>query len=200
MTRLSVLLAAAALAAPASAVQVAGITAPGGNGGTVFEATPGTLSIDFALNAFQPIAVDLLLEAGDEGGIFFDSIIDVFTGVTLGQNLNALEVTLLGGPTFSTIGNVQGFFSNAAVGVAPDRTGFRALFRPSGEAVGVLLGGLLGTTSDFVIAPGQLGPGSSFQLVLTPGAVPEPGTWALLVTGFGLVGFALRRRPGLARA
>lgn len=30
------------------------------------------------------------------------------------------------------------------------------------------------------------------------GAVPEPGTWALLVTGFGLAGTALRRRRRLA--
>ena len=32
---------------------------------------------------------------------------------------------------------------------------------------------------------------------LVPGAfVPEPGTWAMLITGFGLVGLALRRRRG----
>ena len=29
--------------------------------------------------------------------------------------------------------------------------------------------------------------------VATAGAVPEPGTWALLLAGFGIVGFALRR-------
>lgn len=28
-----------------------------------------------------------------------------------------------------------------------------------------------------------------------PGGVPEPGTWALLIVGFGAVGGALRRRP-----
>jgi hypothetical protein len=27
-----------------------------------------------------------------------------------------------------------------------------------------------------------------------PGAVPEPATWAMLIAGFGMVGFALRRR------
>lgn len=30
---------------------------------------------------------------------------------------------------------------------------------------------------------------------LTIGAVPEPGTWAMLLVGFGMVGFGLRRRP-----
>ncbi len=30
----------------------------------------------------------------------------------------------------------------------------------------------------------------------TPGAVPEPSTWALLILGFGLIGGALRRRGG----
>lgn len=28
----------------------------------------------------------------------------------------------------------------------------------------------------------------------TPGAVPEPATWAMLITGFGLAGVAMRRR------
>ena len=31
-------------------------------------------------------------------------------------------------------------------------------------------------------------------------AVPEPATWAMLITGFGLVGVALRRRESLPRA
>jgi len=28
-----------------------------------------------------------------------------------------------------------------------------------------------------------------------PGAVPEPGTWLMMIGGFGAIGFALRRRP-----
>lgn len=31
----------------------------------------------------------------------------------------------------------------------------------------------------------------------TAGAVPEPGTWALMILGFGVVGYAMRRRPSV---
>ncbi len=31
----------------------------------------------------------------------------------------------------------------------------------------------------------------------TTGAVPEPGTWALMILGFGLVGYAMRRRSSV---
>ena len=38
-------------------------------------------------------------------------------------------------------------------------------------------------------------------LAFAPGAVPEPGTWAMMLLGFGAVGFAMRRRraPALAQ-
>ncbi|MFN7399415.1 MAG: PEPxxWA-CTERM sorting domain-containing protein, partial [Sandaracinobacter sp.] len=29
--------------------------------------------------------------------------------------------------------------------------------------------------------------------------IPEPATWAMMIVGFGLVGFATRRRERLAR-
>ena len=35
---------------------------------------------------------------------------------------------------------------------------------------------------------------SSFTIAAAMGAVPEPGTWAMMLTGFGLVGVLLRRR------
>lgn len=37
------------------------------------------------------------------------------------------------------------------------------------------------------------GTGSAQQLVLTTAAVPEPGTWALMIVGFGAAGAAMRR-------
>jgi hypothetical protein len=36
--------------------------------------------------------------------------------------------------------------------------------------------------------------------VVPPGGIPEPGTWAMLIAGFGMVGFAARRRRLAASA
>lgn len=49
-----------------------------------------------------------------------------------------------------------------------------------------------------------IGPGGTGTLTLNtgfitvPAAVPEPGTWALMISGFGLMGAVLRRRRRLA--
>jgi hypothetical protein len=52
-----------------------------------------------------------------------------------------------------------------------------------------------GGTSDFLTFTGSAAPGdSSFALDAITVAVPEPATWALMITGFGLIGFAMRRR------
>lgn len=202
MTRFSSLLSAAALAvaAPASAVQVVGIAAPGGNGAIVQTAAPSVLEADFAFSAFQPITLELELEPGDAGGIRFNSIVDVFTGVTLGQTLGALDVALVGGPTFAAIGDITGFFSSPVTNAVPGAAAFRILFQPAGEGVGLALGAPLGAGNDFAIAPGKLGAGERFLLVLSPAAVPEPATWAMMIAGFGLIGSRLRRRKAVALA
>ncbi len=38
---------------------------------------------------------------------------------------------------------------------------------------------------------------SNAPLLLSVTAVPEPGTWAMLILGFGIAGFALRRRTAV---
>ena len=44
------------------------------------------------------------------------------------------------------------------------------------------------------VAPGGGDPGGTPGDGITPGAIPEPATWLMLISGFGFVGFALRRR------
>ena len=41
---------------------------------------------------------------------------------------------------------------------------------------------------------------TGLNFTLTRDAVPEPATWALMITGFGLVGVGLRRRAGVTAA
>jgi hypothetical protein len=54
----------------------------------------------------------------------------------------------------------------------------------------------------FAKAEGSLSPHSLMVTVEgpPPAAVPEPGTWALTIAGFGAAGMALRRRRGLGRS
>ena len=39
--------------------------------------------------------------------------------------------------------------------------------------------------------------GSSFRFSPVASAVPEPAAWALMILGFGVVGYAMRRRPSI---
>jgi len=54
-----------------------------------------------------------------------------------------------------------------------------------------LIKGIMGMTS---VKPGQIG--FTMQQAILPkvAAVPEPASWAMLITGFGLTGMAMRRR------
>lgn len=51
----------------------------------------------------------------------------------------------------------------------------------------------------YSIAGGQVWRGDFQVSPYTPGGVPEPATWAMLIAGFGLAGSALRRRNGLGQ-
>lgn len=55
-------------------------------------------------------------------------------------------------------------------------------------------GNLIGPTTDLSIIPDRL------VIALAPGGggIPEPTTWAIMISGFGLAGAALRRRRAIA--
>ncbi|MEI6882826.1 MAG: PEPxxWA-CTERM sorting domain-containing protein [Bacteroidota bacterium] len=55
-------------------------------------------------------------------------------------------------------------------------------------------GGLTGSNGLDAVADAQAL--VEWQVNTTPGAVPEPASWALMIAGFGLTGTAMRRRRG----
>lgn len=62
-------------------------------------------------------------------------------------------------------------------------------FAPAATASGFVLPPTATPGSPPVVTPPQITPP-----VTTPAAVPEPGTWAMMLVGFGLTSWSLRRR------
>ncbi len=124
-----------------------------------------------------------------------DSILDVTNGFTTGfsffySSSTAASVTVydgLGG-TGNVLATLQldAQFSDNCSG---DPTGAFCNW----TAVGVNFAGTA-YSIDFGGTANQTGFDDITFGSATPGGVPEPATWAMLITGFGLVGFAARRR------
>lgn len=75
-----------------------------------------------------------------------------------------------------------------------------AFVTANGDVAGAetaLLAGLLAGQAYFTLHTSTF-PSGEIAGFLTPAAVPEPATWALLIAGFGLAGASLRRRRSLA--
>ncbi len=179
---------AAAVCTPAAAITFEGATA---QGGTVVANFSGTsqLAFDIDFANLAPAVLRFRVDAGDMAApIALDAMLRNFTGNGLSGYTLALDLG-----SFASIGSVTPQFGGTATVVANGPSaaiGFSTL-----EFLDVEIGDALGTTagaSDWRL--GGLAAGDRFTLTVT--AVPEPGTYALLLAGLGVVGFLARRRRG----
>jgi hypothetical protein len=93
-------------------------------------------------------------------------------------------------PTFLTTPVAQGFKLDTGGGGYNSNPGFGTAY-----SAWVLDHSCFNRYDDItaVCGPGEPGLNHAFGMV-----VPEPGTWAMLIAGFGLVGTAVRRRKAIA--
>jgi hypothetical protein len=144
-----------------------------------------------AVNTATKSTVDFGLNPVPAGN--FTSTIDFANSIVADYTINFATSTrnlLLNSILLAGTGTTTGWFSTTTGTTGPGSI--------SVVGVGLAAGTYRVTLNGTAPAGGGVFTGS---ITATPTAVPEPGTWALMLLGFGGIGFALRRtrRPTLAQ-
>jgi hypothetical protein len=160
------------------------------------DGTPGDgymISREIAFSAGERIFVSFDVSGNQRN----DGLDYFFHLIAFSPRIDIQDFEILSG--YSPLG-IQGSYANndgiafsgqPLAGGSPYKT-YRYAFTPLGA--GTL--NLQFATSSY----DNIGPILDNVLVTQGGAVPEPATWAMLIAGFGLVGFAARRRRALSAA
>ncbi len=145
------------------------------------------LSNPIAFGAGQQILISFDVSGNQRDGADDEFFFELTFGSTLNYNNNVITgfsygttgvYTNTGSGTYFEVIGANRPFLTYTYGFIPTAAGTLSL--------------RLGTTSGDNIGP------VLDNVLVTSGAVPEPATWAMLITGFGLVGFAARRRRSFA--
>lgn len=188
---LSLAAAAALLAAmPAHAISFNGMT--GGNAVVTDYSTDGLLSFDIDFSSFAPTTLSYTIDAADllSGSLSFNAVLRNYVGT----GFEGYSFSLSSG-LFGNLGTVwPGFDTNSVI----DFNGANASVTFSSLAfLDTAIGNSLDNGgTDWLI--GGLNAGDSLSITVT--AVPEPETYALLLSGLGMVGWLTRRRRPQAQA
>jgi hypothetical protein len=159
---------------------IAPLYAPGDTGTAgPYEAFTGTMaagSFPTTLANFGPdlFVISFLDPADDDPGSFLTPYISVI----LDASATELRFEFIHGQSFFSDGNLQIELPNT-----------------TGKQLGYSLGNPL-NPQQVLDDPPNIEGVNAFQF---PSGVPEPGTWAMMLLGFGATGFALRRAKARAR-
>lgn len=151
----------------------------------------GALSFTLGLENLTPVSLTYVVGGADGAQLTFDALIDNF----LRTPMQSVVFSLDKGASFGTLGTAHAPFSTASV-TRLGANAARVAFGGNGEGYGVEVGDVFGTTAgaaDWMIHLNGLQAGQSFTMTITT-AVPEPGTYALVVAGLAVAGVAARRR------
>ncbi len=180
---------AAAAALPAQALTFEGALTQGATIVTDYSST-GLLSFDIDFANQQPVQLEFRIDAEDLlQPLAFNAVLRNFSGSGIG----GYQLTLDRG-AFTSVGSVtRQFEGQTAVSTAG---GSATLSFSSLEFLDVEIGNALGTTLNATNwTLGGLQAGDRISLSVSVSAVPEPGTWALLLGGLAAVcGIARRQR------
>ena len=169
----------------------------------------GNAQLNGGTNAATSTSVDFLVEPGDVAGAAPGTVTNyIGTGTFAGQScslmvcgsINDITSVSIGAsatPLFTLIDGVT--FSLLAITSIDTSSPDVLAFHGTGAFGGTLGGDALAYTPGTFVFTTQGGNLTTFSA--TAIAVPEPGTWALMLLGFSGIGMALRRRrrPVLAQ-
>lgn len=160
-----------------------------GNGIDTTFATADTIAVDVAFVQPGTVTTTWLLDADDvaRGSVAFNSIVDNLSGV--GFVAFTLRVTGGGITPGSAVSN-----DGAMPGTAWDARAVSFAFAPA-MTTQAYLGNpfFVADATDWSIGLTGLAAGDTLSVTMTT-AVPEPGTWALVAAGLGLVALGTGRR------
>ena len=156
--------------------------------------TPGVGCSNTSRGGFAP--------GSEFGGLFFlegdETILDYSSGFTTGFSFVYAQPNTQGGEVrvYDELGGTGNLLGSISLGLTASTCGgeYGAGYCPF-EAVGVAFGGTAKSIVFAGVANYVVFDDITFGSV-TPGepGVPEPATWAMMILGFGLVGYSARRR------